>query len=182
MIDLTEFEGISPYNDEEASEALSKLAEHPAVAMVSQKLFPNEAPDFLKNILKQIKTVDQFQEIVMAKFVRWAIENTAHNFSYDGIGNIDPEKRFLALSNHRDIILDPAITQLVLYMNGIPMTEIAVGDNLITSKEIEYMIRSNRMIKVIRGVSARELYLSSQLLSRYIRLNITENRRSIWLA
>lgn len=182
MIDLTEFVGISPYNDEEASEALSKLAEHPAVAMVSQKLFPNEAPDFLKNILKQIKTVDQFQEIVMAKFVRWAIDTTARNFSYDGIANIDPQKRFLALSNHRDIILDPAITQLVLYMNGIPMTEIAVGDNLITSKEIEYMIRSNRMIKVIRGVSARELYLSSQLLSRYIRLNITENRRSIWLA
>ena len=182
MLDLTEFESISPYNDAEASEALGKLAEHPAVAMVSQKLFPDEAPDFLKNILKQIKTVDQFQEVVMAKFVRWTIEHTAHNFSYDGISNIDPQKAFLALSNHRDIILDPAITQLVLYMNGIPMTEIAVGDNLISSKEVEYMIRSNRMIKVIRGVSARELYLSSQMLSKYIRLNITNERRSIWLA
>jgi hypothetical protein len=38
------------------------------------------------------------------------------------------------------------------------------------------------MIKVIRGVSARELYLSSQMLSKYIRLNITNQRRSIWLA
>ena len=38
------------------------------------------------------------------------------------------------------------------------------------------------MIKVVRGVSARELYQSSQLLSRYIRLNITEQRNSIWLA
>ena len=182
MIDLSEFESISPYSDEEASVALGKSAEHPAVAMVSQKLFPDETPDFLKNILKQIKTVDQFQEIVMAKFVRWAIDHTAHNFSYDGISNIDAEKKCLLLSNHRDIILDPAITQLVLFMNGLPMTEIAVGDNLITSKEIEYMIRSNRMIKVIRGVSARELYLSSQMLSKYIRLNITNNRRSIWLA
>jgi hypothetical protein len=182
MIDLTEFEGISPYNDEEASEALCKLADHPAVAMVSQKLFPDESPDLLKNILKQIKTVDQFQEVVMAKFVRWAIDHTAHNFSYEGISNMDPEKKYLILSNHRDIILDPAITQLILYMNGLPMTEIAVGDNLITSKEIEYLIRSNRMIKVIRGVSARELYLSSQMLSKYIRLNITNNRRSIWLA
>ena len=79
-------------------------------------------------------------------------------------------------------MLDPAITQLVLYTNGIPMTEIAVGDNLITSKTIEYLIRSNRMIKVVRGISARELYLSSQLLSKYIRLNITEQRSSIWLA
>ena len=84
--------------------------------------------------------------------------------------------------HHRDIILDPAITQLVLFRNGIPMTEIAVGDNLVSSQTIEYLLRSNRMIKVVRGISARELYLSSQLLSRYIRLNITEQRSSIWLA
>lgn len=182
MLDLSEFESISPYTDEEAAEALSKLADYPAVGIASQHFFPEESPDFLKNILKQIKTVDQFQEIVMSKFVRWVLDHTAKNFSYDGISNIDPEKAFLALSNHRDIILDPAITQIILYDNRMPLTEIAVGDNLITNKAIEYLIRSNRMIKVIRGVSARELYLSSQMLSKYIRLNITHNRRSIWLA
>lgn len=182
MIDLTEFESISPYTDEQASEALGKLADHPAVAQASRYFFPEESADFLKNVLKQIKTIDQFQVLVMQRFVRWVLEHTAKNFSYDGISNIDPNKKFLALSNHRDIIMDPAITQLVLYTNGIPMTEIAVGDNLITNEAIEYLIRSNRMIKVVRGISARELYLSSQLLSKYIRLNITEQRSSIWLA
>ena len=182
MIDLSEFSSISPYTDAEAAEALSKLAEYPAVAIASQHFFPNESPDFLKNLLNSINTIDEFQVLVMQKFVRWAIDHTAKNFSYDGVSNIDPSKKFLALSNHRDIILDPAITQLILYTNGIPMTEIAVGDNLISSKTIEWLIRSNRMIKVIRGVTARELYLSSQLLSRYIRLNITEQRSSIWLA
>ena len=182
MIDLSEFESISPYTDAEASEALGKLAEHPAVGIASKNFFPQESPEFLKNILKQIKAVDQFQEMVMSKFVQWVLDNKSTGFSYDGIENLDPNKTFLALSNHRDIILDPAITQLVLYKNGIPMTEIAVGDNLISNKEIEYLIRSNRMIKVIRGVSARELYLSSQMLSKYIRINITNQRRSIWLA
>lgn len=182
MVDLSEFSSISPYTDAEAAEALSKLSEYPAVAIASKHFFPDESPDFLKNLLKSINTIDEFQVLVMQKFVRWAIDHTAKNFSYDGISNIDPDKRFLALSNHRDIILDPAITQLVLYTNGIPMTEIAVGDNLITNKTIEWLIRSNRMIKVIRGVTARELYLSSQLLSKYIRLNITEQRSSIWLA
>ena len=182
MVDLTEFESISPYTDEQASEALGKLADYPAVAQASRYFFPEESPDFLKNVLKQIKTIDQFQVLVMQRFVRWVLEHTAKNFSYDGISNIDPGKKFLALSNHRDIIMDPAITQLVLYTNGIPMTEIAVGDNLITNEAIEYLIRSNRMIKVVRGISARELYLSSQLLSKYIRLNITEQRSSIWLA
>ena len=182
MVDLSEFESISPYTDAEAAEALSKLAEYPLLSHVSQQFFPEESPDFLKNLLKNIKTIDEFQVLVMQKFVRWVLEHTAKNFSYDGIANIDPNKKFLALSNHRDIILDPAITQLVLYANGIPMTEIAVGDNLITNKTIEYLIRSNRMIKVVRGISARELYLCSQLLSKYIRLNITNQRSSIWLA
>ena len=182
MIDLSEFESISPYTDAEAAEALSQLAEFPLLSRVSQQFFPEESPEFLKNLLKSIKTIDEFQVLVMSKFVRWVLEHTAQNFSYDGISNIDPSKKFLALSNHRDIILDPAITQLVLFNNGIPMTEIAVGDNLITNKTIEYLIRSNRMIKVVRGITARELYLSSQLLSRYIRLNITEQRSSIWLA
>ena len=182
MVDLTEFESISPYTDEQAAEALSKLAEHPAVGQASHYFFPEESPDFLKNVLKQIKTIDQFQVLVMQRFVRWVLEHTAKNFSYDGIANIDPSKKFLALSNHRDIIMDPAITQLILHTNGLPMTEIAVGDNLITNEAIEYLIRSNRMIKVVRGISARELYLSSQLLSKYIRLNITEQRSSIWLA
>ena len=182
MVDLSEFESISPYSDAEAAEALSKLAEYPVVTQVSQHFFPEESPDYLKNILKRVNTIDEFQTLVMQKVVRWVIDHTAHNFSYDGIANIPTDKKFLALSNHRDIILDPAITQLILKTNGFPMTEIAVGDNLITSKAIEYMIRSNRMIKVVRGISARELYLSSQLLSKYIRLNVTEGRSSIWLA
>ena len=182
MVDLSEFSSISPYTDAEAAEALNKLADYPVVGIASQHFFPEESPDFLKNILKSIKTIDEFQVLVMQKLVRWVIDHTSHNFSFDGISNIDPSKKFLALSNHRDIMLDPAITQLVLYSNGIPMTEIAVGDNLITNKTIEWLIRSNRMIKVIRGVSARELYLSSQLLSKYIRMNITEQRSSIWLA
>ena len=182
MVDLTEFESISPYTDEEAVVALGKLADHPLLAEFSRTFFPDQSPEYLKTMLKHIRSIDEFQVLVMSKFVEWVLEKTVRNFSYDGISNIDPEKRFLALSNHRDIILDPAITQLVLFRNGIPLTEIAVGDNLVSSPTIEYLLRSNRMIKVVRGITARELYLSSQLLSRYIRLNITEQRSSIWLA
>lgn len=182
MIDMTEFESISPYTDEEAVVALGKLADHPLLSQFSCKFFPDQSPDFLKGLLKNIRSIDEFQVLVMSKFVEWVLDHTVNTFSYDGISNIDPEKKFLALSNHRDIIFDPAITQLVLFRNGIPLTEIAVGDNLVSSPTIEYLLRSNRMIKVIRGITARELYLSSQLLSRYIRHNITEQRSSIWLA
>ena len=39
MIDLSEFESISPYTDAEAAEALSKLAEYPVVNQASQYFF-----------------------------------------------------------------------------------------------------------------------------------------------
>lgn len=181
--ELNEFTDISPYTDAEAVEALGKLADHPAVVEVSKAIFPDKEPEFLRKILKSVKSIEEFQILVMNKAVEWVLSTTAHNFSYDGIGNLKKiNGKFLAMSNHRDIILDPAITQVVLYRNAIPMTEIAVGSNLLTNKYIEYLIRSNRMIKVIRGINARHLYLSSQVLSKYIRECITSGRSSIWIA
>ena len=181
--ELNEFTDISPYTDAEAVEALGKLADHPAVVEVSKAIFPDKEPEFLRKILKSVKSIDEFQILVMNKAVEWVLSTTAHNFSYDGIGNLKKiNGKFLAMSNHRDIILDPAITQVVLYRNAIPMTEIAVGSNLLTNKYIEYLIRSNRMIKVMRGINARQLYLSSQVLSKYIRECITSGRSSIWIA
>lgn len=181
--ELNEFTDISPYTDAEAVEALGKLADHPTVVEVSKAIFPDKEPEFLRKILKSVKSIDEFQILVMNKAVEWVLSTTAHNFSYDGIGNLKKiNGKFLAMSNHRDIILDPAITQVVLYRNAIPMTEIAVGSNLLTNKYIEYLIRSNRMIKVIRGINARQLYLSSQVLSKYIRECITSGRSSIWIA
>lgn len=178
-----EFDSISPYSNELAVEGLAKVAAHPMSRQVSKFMFPDEPADFLSNVIAKVKSVDDFQIMVMSKFVQLVLDTTAHNFSFDGIENIKKvDGPFLALSNHRDIILDPAITQLVLYMNKMPMTEIAVGDNLLSNKYMEYLIRSNRMIRVIRGVNARSLYLSSQLLSRYIRYCITSGKSSIWLA
>ena len=184
MADMNEFDSICPYNDEEAVKALGKVANHPAVFAISGYLFPDKPVTYLRDALKSVKSVDEFQERVMNDAVAWCVENTIDNFTYDGISYIKGIRgKFLAMSNHRDIILDPAITQMVFFRNGIPMTEICVGDNLIKeSKTVEYLLRSNRMIKVIRGISARDLYLSSQMLSKYIRQTITSGKSSIWLA
>lgn len=182
--DMSEFESISPYNDEEAVAALRGIADHPFIKEGSKFIFPDEEPTHMGNLLKQVTCINDFQVLVMSKLVERVLATTAHNFSYDGISNIiaQGDRKYLAMSNHRDIILDPAITQLVLYRNGLDQTEIAVGSNLISNSFIEALIRSNRMIKVIRGVSARELYMSSQMLSKYIRLSITSGKSSIWLA
>lgn len=182
-MDMTPFEDIAPYNDEEASAALARIADHPNVPWISKYIFSNQPETYLRDILKNIHTVDEFQCMVMSRAIEWVIEKSVRNFSYDGVAKLQSiPGRFVAMSNHRDIILDPAFTQIILHRNQIPLTEICVGDNLLKSKIIEGLIRSNRMIKVIRGISARELYMSSQILSRYIRESVTSGKSSVWIA
>ena len=184
MDNLNEFAGIAPYSDEEAAAAIAKLAGHPYTRLISKYLFPHERRDYLSNMLKEVHTVDEFQQVVMSKAVAWVIETTTSGFTCDGVENLmDTSHPYLMMSNHRDIVLDPAFTQYVLFQNGLPQTEIAVGDNLIKeSKTVEALLRCNRMVTVVRGVSARELYLSSQVLSKYIRQGITTGRASMWIA
>lgn len=182
-MDLTEFSDIAPFNDEEAAAALARVSNHPNVPWVSKFLFPDKPQTFLRDALRSIHSVEEFQQIIMSQAVQWVIDNTITEFTYDGIENIKKlGTPYLAMSNHRDIILDPALTQIVLQRNGLPETQICVGDNLLKQKTIELLIRSNRMIKVIRGISARELYLSSQVLSKYIRETITSGTASVWIA
>ena len=178
-----QFLDICPYSDEEAVKAFGELAKHPAVPVISKAIFPNERITFLSDKLKNIGSIDEFQQVIMTKAVDWVLNNTIGNFSYDGFSNIlSVQGKFLMISNHRDIIIDPALTQYVLAQNGVSMSEICVGDNLLSSPTVEKLLRSNRMIKVIRGISARELYLSSQLLSKYIRQTITSGKNSVWIA
>ena len=116
MADKTEFDNICPYNDEEAVKALGKVANHPAVFAISEYLFPDRPVTYLRDALRSVNSIDEFQEKVMNEAVGWCIDNTIHNFSYDGISYIKGIRgKFLAMSNHRDIILDPAITQMVFF-------------------------------------------------------------------
>ena len=183
MMDLTEFSDIAPFTDEEADAALNRLSHHPNTKWISKFIFPDKPETFLAELLRSIHTVDEFQRMVMLEAIQWCVSNTMTSFTFDGLENVKAlNRQFIAMSNHRDIILDPALTQRVLMGNGFEGTQICVGDNLLKFKTVELLIRSNRMIKVIRGISARELYLSSQLLSRYIRETITSGTASLWIA
>ena len=62
--EINEFD-ITPYTDAEAVEALSKLADHPAVPDVSKAIFPDKDPGFLRQVLKSVKSIDEFQILVM---------------------------------------------------------------------------------------------------------------------
>ena len=178
-----DFEDIRPYTDAEAIEALARMSRHPMMPVVSKYLFPSLPASTMSHMLRGIGSIDQFQNEVMVGVIDGILARTSQGFTCSGIEHLKGiQGKFLAISNHRDIVIDPALIQYVMKQAELPFTEICVGSNLVTSQLLEDLLRSNRMIKVIRGIKARELYLSSQRLSQYIRERITSGGASIWIA
>lgn len=179
----SEFSDIRPFTDDEAKEALNRIAGHPALPVLARYLFPDMPLGALSKMLRQINSVEEFQNTVMIKVLMSVLEKTSTGFDVSGLDIIkNSGRKFLAVSNHRDIVVDPALIQFAMLQAGLPFTQICVGNNLLKNRLIEDLMRSNRMIKVIRGIGARELYLSSQILSKYIRQTITSGEASVWIA
>jgi hypothetical protein len=181
-MNFSKFDIIRPYTDAESIEAFHRIAQSPYLGYIVNFLFPNYDIDAFKKQLYSLQSVSDFQYKIMSFVVDAIIKMTSSGMSYSGIENIKDGSSHLLLSNHRDIILDPAIIQLIFKNNDVPTTEIAVGDNLITSPFIEDITRSNRMIKVLRSGTPKEKYLNSILLSEYIRESVSSERCSIWIA
>ena len=65
--------------------------------------------------------------------------------------------------------------------NGYSATEVGIGDNLLSHKWVEMLVRINRCFVVPRSGSVRDKYNSSLLVASYIRHSINEGI-SVWLA
>ena len=179
-----DYDSIRPYTDQETSIALKRVADAPELSAFSTFLFgPGEdREESLRALIRSIDTIDGFQARVMAGVIRSILQKTSTSLEVKGLEYVEDGRKHVLMSNHRDIILDPAIMQLILFDHKVSTTEIAVGDNLIANSLIEDIFRSNRMIKVVRGGNPREKYMASALLSSYMRENISSGRCSVWIA
>lgn len=181
-MDLTKFDDIRPYNDSEVHPALERIVANPLLSNIAKYLFPGKDENLFKQLLLSCNTKDDFQIKVMSGVVEKILADTSKGLTYEGLEYFDGGAKHLIVSNHRDIVLDSAIIQLILFRHDVPRTEIAVGDNLITSSFIEDITRCNRMIKVIRSSSPREVYTTSKVLSEYMRYRVSNQISSIWIA
>lgn len=181
-MDLTKFDDIRPYNDSEVLPALERIVANPLLSNIAKYLFPGKDENLFKQLLLSCNTKDDFQIKVMSGVVEKILADTSKGLTYEGLEYFDGGAKHLIVSNHRDIVLDSAIIQLILFRHDVPRTEIAVGDNLITSSFIEDITRCNRMIKVIRSTSPREVYTTSKVLSEYMRYRVSNQISSIWIA
>lgn len=176
-------EDIRPFNDKEAVKALRKASFNPLTLVASRYLFPEDSIFKLSGMLGAVKGVDDFQKSVMAPCVKSIMDRTSDALIVEGIENVsDIGGGFVVISNHRDIVMDPALLQYSFFLNDISLTELCVGSNLLSSGYVSDIMRSNRMVKVMRGLSARDIYSSSQVLSGYIRDLIVNRKRPLWIA
>lgn len=178
------YDSIRPYTDAETSMALKRVADAPELKSIALFLSGGrpELEGRLRDLLRKAETVDGFQASVMSWVIQSILDRTSSSLEVRGLENVENGRKHLLISNHRDIILDPAILQLIFFNHGVSTTEIAVGDNLIANPFIEDVFRSNRMIKVVRGGTPREKYMSSALLSSYIRDMVSSGKCSVWIA
>ena len=61
-----------------------------------------------------------------------------------GWENIEKKNSYLFISNHRDIVLDAAFFNILLFDKRIQTTEIAIGDNLLIHPWITDLVRLNK--------------------------------------
>lgn len=176
------FDGIRPYYDSEIKESAARMYPYEYLDDIADFLHIEGGGDTFRKALKECSSIFDFQDKIMAMVMEHVLSQTSAGVDLTGLDYFEGGQTHLILANHRDIVLDPAIIQLVFHRKGITTTEIAVGDNLITSQFIEDVARSNKMIKVTRSTSAREVYNSSLLLSKYIRHQVASGSSSIWIA
>ncbi len=177
------FDEIRPFPEDKVVRTLHRLSYNPLLAVASKFVFPGKPFFSLGRMFRGVESVDDFQCNVLAPAIDALLERTSSGFVCEGIENVQRGRTFLAISNHRDITLDAALTQLALYRHGIPLMELCIGSNLMDDNRMASdLLRSVKMIRVIRGLPAREAYAASRLLSEYIRESVAQGRSSIWIA
>jgi hypothetical protein len=176
------FDDIRPYNDNEIEAATHRIIEDNFFPIVVSYLFPGVDIEQFKTKISKIKTIREFQVEIMFDAIYSIVRRTSSGLISNGFEKLSKDKNYLFISNHRDIVLDSAIFQILCYDNGLETTEITFGDNLMINQFIIDVGKINRMFTFKRGGSLREIFVNSLESSNYMRYVLTGKRASVWIA
>lgn len=182
MIGVEEFEDIRPYNDNEINQALRRIISDPSFDAILEFFFPDEDKNKIRESLAGTFTAHDFQLNFMYPLVYSIVRKTSKGLTSDGFEQLTPGTPYLFVANHRDIVLDSAILQVLLLDNNHNTSEITFGSNLMINQFVIDLGKVNRMFKVVRGYNKAELIRNSQILSAYIRHTITVKENLVWIA
>ena len=173
---------MRPFRDHEVAPAIRRLTEHPRFLPVLAYLFEEYDPSEILEKLRRISTVHDFQVFFSHHTVRRIIEKSSGGLTSEGMEKLVPGTPYLFVANHRDIVLDAAIMQYLLYQGGHATSQITFGQNLMTEQLLLDIGKLNKMFTFYRGGSRITQYRNALLNSAYINRVIREEGESIWIA
>lgn len=186
------FKDIRPYNDNEIRPVLNSLLADDefirSIAGFSNPRLFKVLPAVVcwmarKKLTAQLKNVDDVKSMqaVIAIYMDKMIERTTTSLTHSGLEGLSREKSYLFISNHRDIAMDPAFVNYMLYHAGFETLHIAIGDNLLKREFVSDLMRLNKSFIVKRSLKGRDLLKSSKQLSEYIH-HCIETHCNVWIA
>ncbi len=177
------FDDIRPYTDKEVRSKIRMMVKDPVFDEVLTHVFKFRPKiEMVKLQLRMIRSVNQLQGTFIYDLLRMIVSKSSTGLSCTGIEKLDKKKPYLFISNHRDIVLDAALLNYLIFEKGMNTALIAIGDNLLLYKWIEHAVKLNRAFVIRRNLPPRELMVASQKVSRFVRKSITEDNLSVWIA
>lgn len=177
-----EFDTIRPWEPEDLPEVFDRLLANDQFKQVLAYLYPQVPLEMIAQKLKACKTNLDFQLAFAYDFVHGILKKAVTGCEMD-CSSLDNTRNYTFISNHRDIVLDSAILDVMLIENKFKTTcEIAIGDNLLSLPWVKDLVRVNKAFIVERALSMRQMLMSSKRLSDYMHFAIKEKNENIWIA
>jgi hypothetical protein len=177
-----EFNDIRCFDDSEVAVYLPKLLAEPTVQQVLGMLLGPELMQKMQQAAPTMQTVYDFQSTYIIGLLKALMAKTTAGVQLLGAEKLDKSAAYLFMTNHRDIVLDSAFLNAMLYFNGFQTTQIGIGNNLLIKPWIEWAVRLNKSFVVRRDGGVREQLLISKHMSAYMRYVLTQVNESIWIA
>lgn len=179
---MNKFDAIRSFYDSEINEGILKVIDHPMMKALMNFCFPGVDDEIWKEQLRKTHSIRDFQCNFIYHGVQQVLEKSSEGLTTSGFEKLEPNTSYLFISNHRDIVLDTTLLNASLFEHGLDMTSSAIGDNLVKKSFLKILSKLNRNFLVQRGLSPRELLVSSKLLSEYMAQLLLHENRSVWIA
>lgn len=179
---MSKFDEIRYFHDHEVNEALGNVARDSMMKALMGFTFPGVDEQVWLEQFKDIHSITDFQHQFVAYAVHQILAKSSEGLTTSGFDKLDKNTPYLYISNHRDIVLDTSLLNLVLLETGHIMTASAIGDNLVKRNFLNVLAKLNRNFLVQRGLSIRDQLKSSQTMSEYIDVQLHQENRSVWIA
>ncbi len=176
------FDALRPFYDSEATQVMHRMSGDPLYFQLVSYLWPGITKDEALAKAHNTKNIYDFQTGYMSHAIWSIVKMSSAGLTWSGIENLDRNKSYLFIANHRDILLDSALLQIILEKESFETSEITFGSNLMDQGFITDFGRMNRMFTVKREGNAKELYDISKELSAYIRHTLIDKKTSVWIA